>query len=1263
MIRSVKQLLKPPIIENDEIKTHQARLLHSILVILLLFLPLLFLYAWVNKISPVFLVVLGIFSSIYIGAFAWLKQGKIIQVSFLLTIGFSILLTLLIANWGGLRMASSAGYVLIVVVAGMYFNPRGVAFTTGLCALEVGGLIWAKNAGLLPAAPYLTGLAEWIPFGLYIIIAAAVGISFNSVVGGSLKRAHQELKLRERTEAALLETERRQADIISFLPDATLVIDLQGKVIAWNHALEELTGVKAEQMLGKGDYEYALPFYGERRPILIDLVLLPQNEQKDAKSYMHFIRQGDVLYAETENPASVGGRSLHLTGKASVLRDSQGRIVGAIESIRDVSARKQVENALRDSEASYRTLVETSPDAVALMDTQGNLMAVNQRFLHWSGYDSLEEIRTADFSALDFIAEPDRALASANLFRMLTGEHLSDIEYLAQRRDGSTFPVETRAAIQCDADGQPCAVVLVIRDITHRKEAQAALNERDARFRHVFENAQLGAVWLDQNGAITFCNDFLLNLTGWQRQEVIGQNWFELFVPDKAVGESFATRLEQGQINANVEDEIITRSGERRTILWNNTILYDGNGRPVGTTSLGVDVTERRQAEEVLRVNKERLFSLLTLSQQAGVMSEQEIIEFALEEVVKLTHSQIGYLHFVNPDQRTLRLGAWSKDVLKECTADAKLHYPLDEASVWAEAARLKQPVVQNDYEHLADRHGYPAGHSPIQRHLSVPIVDEEKVVIIMGVGNKTSDYTASDVHQMLLIADDLWRIVQRKRLEMELQSAKEAAEDANQAKSRFLANMSHELRTPLNAILGFAQLLEKDQSLPSEQRINLEIINRSGEHLLALINEVLQLSKIEAGQMSLQEEPFDLHYMLRGIEEMFQLRARDKGLSLAFHRALDVPRLIQADANKLREILINLLGNAIKFTHQGHVTLWVATSSPQLPASIGEGTVVSQRLSFIVEDSGAGISEEELPHIFDAFVQIRGQVPDQASKQQGTGLGLTISRQFVHMMGGEISAESRLNQGSTFRFEIPVLLPKEDDLPKVQIVRQIVGLEPGQPIYRLLVVEDSDPNRLLLVDLLAGLGFEVREAQDGQEALDVWQTWAPHLIWMDIRMPVLNGLEVTQRIKASEQGQSTIIVALTASAFEEERATMLEAGCDDFISKPFYVSQIYEALTRHLGVRFTYQEIENVEIRKQSREEILTPAALASLPEEWAEKFKGAIIQADLEQMFNLITQLSEMPAFQKDSSLVRTLAQMTGDFEHDAILEWLSLESLEWD
>ncbi len=541
---------------------------------------------------------------------------------------------------------------------------------------------------------------------------------------------------------------------------------------------------------------------------------------------------------------------------------------------------------------------------------------------------------------------------------------------------------------------------------------------------------------------------------------------------------------------------------------------------------------------------------------------------------------------------------------------------------------------------------------------LIVPRSGKSNLIGVLALGPLLSgqNYSRDDRTLLMGLADQAGTAIYVAQLIEEKQAEalqKEQAKAANRAKSIFLANMSHELRTPLNAILGFSEMMTRDSNLNAEQQDNLNMINRSGEYLLSLINDVLELSKIETGRAQLETENFDLHNLLVDLEEMFRLQAELEGLALILDKTPDLPRYVRADRGKLRQVLINLIGNAIKFTREGSVTLRVRpTSAP---------THTSPTLRFEVQDTGVGIAPAELDDAFDIFVQTSsGRV-----SEQGSGLGIPISQRFVRMMGGDLTVSSEPGEGSVFCFEILVELADAPNVQTTQPTRRVtrVELDPNRAVPRLLIVEDNEANRKLLVKLLQTMNFEIGEATNGREAIQAWEEWDPHLIWMDIRMPVMDGYEATRRIKATAKGQNTIIVALTASAFEEERQMILSSGCDDFIRKPFREAEIFDTLARHLDVRFVYEETEMERERRdrdskqdapeQPAQDLVPSALLMTLPPNWRANLRQATIDADFRLMLALIEQIAEFGDLQADtiSTLTGSLTDLVYSFDYETI------------
>ncbi|MDD4929860.1 MAG: ATP-binding protein [Gallionella sp.] len=478
---------------------------------------------------------------------------------------------------------------------------------------------------------------------------------------------------------------------------------------------------------------------------------------------------------------------------------------------------------------------------------------------------------------------------------------------------------------------------------------------------------------------------------------------------------------------------------------------------------------------------------------------------------------------------------------------------------------------------------------------------------------------------------DHLEEQVHQRTADLEL--ARDEAEAANRAKSVFLSSMSHELRTPLNAILGFSGMMRCDAQLSDEQRENLDIINRSGEHLLTLINDVLEMAKIEAGRVQIEREPVDLGALVRDVTDMMHMRSQEKGLQLLIDQSSDFPRYIKGDEARLRQILINLVGNAVKFTLHGGIILRFGMRPDTMP----------ERLLIEVEDSGIGISELDQRRIFEPFVQV-----GELSSQKGTGLGLTITRQFVKLMGGDISVESSPGKGSIFRVELPVekVEPGAVAMDKKAETGDVTGLAAGMPEYRILVVEDQLENQLLLAKLLKNAGFQVRVAENGQLGVELFQSWHPHLILMDRRMPVMDGLEATRRIRELPGGKEVKIVAVTASAFMEQRTEMLDAGMDEFVRKPYRFNEIYECLGRQLGVQYTYA---GPTAEEDAAEVVLTDKMLAVLQPSLRAELRRALESLDEVRIDAAIGQIS-------DTKLRKTLAHLAANFDYPSILKALA-------
>ncbi len=482
--------------------------------------------------------------------------------------------------------------------------------------------------------------------------------------------------------------------------------------------------------------------------------------------------------------------------------------------------------------------------------------------------------------------------------------------------------------------------------------------------------------------------------------------------------------------------------------------------------------------------------------------------------------------------------------------------------------------------------------------------------------------------------------ITERRQAERD-RIAREAAEEANRAKSLFLANMSHEIRTPMNAILGFAQVLMLDPSLTPRQAEHVQTIARSGAHLLNLLNDILDVSKAEAGRTTLNEVDFCLHDILSDLEMMFRSRADAKGLQLLVEQDESVPRYVTADEGKLRQVLVNLMGNAVKFTETGRVSLRVRVDAVEGKTLEDKASL---RLMAEVEDTGIGIPDADMDRIFDPFQQAATGV-----KAGGTGLGLTISRKFVEMMGGELTVTSYVGAGSCFRFE--VLMAQAGDIveQKKQALRCVIGLEPGAGPFRILVVDDIPDNRALLCELLRPVGFEIAEANNGVEALDIFDSWSPHAVLMDMRMPIMDGYEATRRIKATAAGSAIPVIAITASTLEDALEQVMATGMYAYLCKPFRTEDLFEMLGKCLGLHYVFAD-DIADASDHIKAAPLTAESMAALPKDIIEAMRQAVEEGDMARLTELVAQVEKI-----DSATARGLQVLTDRYDYEKLGQWL--------
>jgi PAS domain S-box-containing protein len=641
----------------------------------------------------------------------------------------------------------------------------------------------------------------------------------------------------------------------------------------------------------------------------------------------------------------------------------------------------------------------------------------------------------------------------------------------------------------------------------------------------------------DRQHRLVYVNEAECRLSGLAREDMLGKTDYDFFPREQVdvFWQKDDLVLETGQEDVN-EETITQSSGETSTIVTKKTRYVDREGKSF-IVSIIRDITDRKHAEEALRDSEQFVHSIVENIPDMIFVKDAKELRFVM--LNKAAERLIGY-------SREKLLGKSDHDF-----------FPKNEADFFHENDRsvLRNRVLVDIPEETI--HTRAMGIRTLHTK-KMPIPDQKgNALYLLGISEDITERKHAE-EELEKYRHHLEELIEARTVELVV--AKEEADAANRAKSAFLANMSHELRTPLNAILGYAQILQRERRLSERQTLGLSTIREGGEHLLRLINDILDLSKIEAGKLELSPEPFNLPAFLENVASVIRMKAEQQSLLFNYEAPPDLPRAIRADERRLRQVLLNLLGNAVKFTDHGEVSLRVEVLSPtgqHRPA-------FETQLRFEVRDTGIGMNQDQLKAIFRPFEQ----VGDMQRRLSGTGLGLAISRQLVRSMGGDIQVASEAGRGSRFWFDLSA--PAEARVAGLSEQQCVAGYQ--GPRKRVMIVDDTPANRMMLVDFLGELGFEVDQAASGEEALERAQAAPPNLVLMDLVMPGIDGLEAARRLHLIEGMQDVPIIAVSASASNTDEKRCLAAGASAFISKPIRQELLLQEIGRLLQLEWLFE-------------------------------------------------------------------------------------------
>ena len=912
----------------------------------------------------------------------------------------------------------------------------------------------------------------------------------------------------------------------------------------------------------------------------------PATADRFVAQYLQCLQSGGPVEVEQHLASTIGER-IYSTKLIPVPGPDGTAVLRIVGFARDITERKLAEQALLEKERRWATLLSNLPGVAyrCANDATWTAEFVSAGCRELLGHSAEEFMVRHSVTLEDIIPPEQRPAIRAELDRRLAAREPYRFSYRVHTRtDREIWVVEYGRGI-FEPTGHLQALEGVLFDITDLKQAEQRLRSSELKYRSIFENTIDGIFQTSPDGHLLNVNPAFARIYGYATPEEMIREvrdiGHQIYVAPELRRQMLDRLARTGHI-ANLEIQMRHRDGHLLWVRLNAHMVKDEHGQILYFEGGNIDITERKLAEQSLRESEAKYRS---------------IFENALEGIFRST-----------PEGRYLAINPAMAHMHGYASPEEMVHAVTDMAAQVYGHPGDRQHIIQSlEATGRIDAYEYQARHR------------DGHLFWVLLTGRVVND---PDGH-LLYYEGTCLDITEHKRL-AELQAAKLHAEIASRAKSAFLANMSHEIRTPMNAILGFTQLMLRDAQATPAQRDRLQTIDRNGEYLLALLNDVLEISKIEAERATLRLGPCDPRSLARDLYSLFHNRAEARGLVLSVQGISTLPPRLIADDAKIRQIFVNLLSNAVKFTERGQITLRFNATREDNGRWLLEGTVT---------DTGPGIAPAEIGRLFQQFKQTAAG----RKAGSGTGLGLAISRGFARLMGGDITVHSEPGRGSAFTVSLRVDPVPEDYTQEPRNTRgHILRLSAGQPSFRILVVDDQTDSRRLLSELLGGVHFHVQEAADGAEAIAVFQRWAPHCIIMDFRMPTMDGATATKRIRELDPSGRVKILGLSASVLREEQDPM--PGIDDFLGKPFRDDDLLERIGRLLGVSYDYAP-------RSTPSETARPIT-GTIPAPFADRLRQAIAAADLDAVQGLITEMSP-----DHPELAQDLRRLADSFDWDCL------------